>query len=122
TLFVALLMASHYENNQWVVQLALASAIFHSLEYMSIVTWSMNGAAAKSKSNVLARLSKMWLLFLIVFVVVIGMGNYLLSRGYFEFWVFINIVIAFWHYCFDGMIWKRPKRSKVAAPSLGGAT
>jgi len=116
SLFVSLLLASHYENRQWVVQLALASAVFHSLEYMSIVTWSMNKAKSKSRSNVLTRLTQTWLLFLFIFVVVIGMGNYLLSRGYFEFWVFINIVVAFWHYCFDGMIWKSRKPA-AADPS-----
>ncbi len=122
TLFASLLLASHYENNQWVVQLALASAVFHSLEYMSIVTWSMNGARSPGKSNALARLSKMWLLFLVIFVVVIGLGNYLLSRGYFELWVFVNIVVAFWHYCFDGMIWKSRKPSPTASPSAAIAS
>ncbi|GAA5511144.1 hypothetical protein [Novipirellula caenicola] len=122
TLFAFLLLASHYENNQWVVQLALASAIFHSLEYMSIVTWSMSGSRGSSKSNALARLSKMWLFFLIVFVVVIGLGNYLLSRGYFELWVFVNIVVAFWHYCFDGMIWKSRKPSSAASPATAVAS
>ncbi|WP_442508036.1 hypothetical protein SH528x_006986 [Novipirellula sp. SH528] len=122
TLFASLLLASHYENNQWVVQLALASAIFHSLEYMSIVTWSMSGSRGSSKSNALARLSKMWLLFLVIFVVVIGLGNYLLSRGYFELWVFVNIVVAFWHYCFDGMIWKLRKPSPAASPATAIAS
>lgn len=122
TLFASLLLASHYENNQWVVQLALASAIFHSLEYMSIVTWSMSGSRGSSKSNALASLSKMWLFFLIVFVVVIGLGNYLLSRGYFELWVFVNIVVAFWHYCFDGMIWKSRKPSSAASPATAVAS
>ncbi|EMI16004.1 putative membrane protein [Rhodopirellula maiorica SM1] len=117
TLFASLLLASHFENNQWVVQLALASAIFHSLEYMSIVTWSMSGSRGSSQANALARLSKMWLLFLVIFVVVIGLGNYLLSRGYFELWVFVNIVVAFWHYCFDGMIWKSRKPSSASKPS-----
>jgi hypothetical protein len=117
TLFMSLLMASHYESTSWVVQLALASAIFHSLEYMSIVTWSMGKTPRESRSNALTKLSAMWLLFLLVFVVVIGLGNYLLARGYFEFWVFVNIVVAFWHYCFDGMIWRSRKGSSVSTSS-----
>lgn len=117
TLFSSLLIASHFESNRYVVALALASAIFHSLEYMSIVTWSMNGPRHEGKSNPLVRLSQMWLLFLIMFVVIIGLGNYALSRGYFELWVFINIVVAFWHYCFDGMIWRSRKSSPQPASS-----
>lgn len=117
TLFSSLLIASHFENSQYVVALALASAIFHSLEYMSIVTWSMHGSRGTGTSNPLVRLSQMWLLFLIMFVVIIGLGNYALSRGYFELWVLINIVVAFWHYCFDGMIWRSRKSSPQPAPS-----
>ena len=114
SLFTALLLASHLENSQWVVQLALASAIFHSLEYMAIVTWSMNRTRETSQSSVLTHLATVWMSFLAIFIIVIGLGNYLLSRGYFEFWVFVNIIVAFWHYCFDGMIWKSKKRK--AAP------
>lgn len=116
SLFTALLLAAHYQNNQLVIQLALASAIFHSMEYMSIVTWSMKKPGSKSPDNPLTRLSKIWILFLGIFVLVIGLGNYLLSKGFFETWVTINLVVAFWHYCFDGMLWKSPKRAATATP------
>ncbi len=120
-LFASLLIASHYENSQYVVALALASAVFHSLEYMSIVTWSMSGNRDRKNPSPLVRLSQMWLLFLIVFVVVIGLGNYAVSRGYFELWVFINIVVAFWHYCFDGMIWRSRRSSSKVSSSTPAA-
>ncbi|WDQ18508.1 hypothetical protein [Rhodopirellula sp. P2] len=120
SLFAALLLAAHYQNSQLVIQLALASAIFHSMEYMSIVTWSMKKSGAKTDPNPLARLSKIWMLFLVVFVLVIGLGNYLLSRGFFEAWVTINLVVAFWHYCFDGLLWKSPKR-RASSSSAGAA-
>ncbi|KLU04041.1 putative transmembrane protein [Rhodopirellula islandica] len=120
SLFAALLLAAHYQNSRLVIQLALASAIFHSMEYMSIVTWSMKKSGAKNANHPLARLSKIWMLFLVMFVLVIGLGNYLLSRGFFEVWVTINLVVAFWHYCFDGLLWKSPKR-RVPSPSAGAA-
>ncbi len=115
-LFTAMLWASHQERNGLVIQLALASAVFHSVEYLSIVTWSMRRSPKTKPSKSFAYLSQMWLLFLAIFVVVIGAGNYLLSRGYFDLWVLMNLVVAFWHYCFDGMLWKSPKRP--AAPAL----
>ncbi|MCC9657419.1 hypothetical protein [Rhodopirellula halodulae] len=117
-LFTCLLLAAHYENSRLVIQLALASAIFHSMEYMSIVTWSMKKSGTLPNSNPLTRLSKIWMLFLVAFVLVIGLGNYLMSRGYFEIWVLANLVVAFWHYCFDGMLWKSPKPK---AQTGGGA-
>lgn len=112
SLFTAMLLAAHLQKSQLVIQLALASAIFHSMEYMSIVTWSVRKHDAGIR-NPLGQLSKTWFLFLAAFVLVIGIGNYLMSRGFFEFWVTANLIVAFWHYCFDGMIWKRrPQASR----------
>jgi hypothetical protein len=115
-LFSAMMWAAHQERNGLVIQLALASAVFHSVEYLSIVTWSMRRSPKAKPSKPFAYLSQMWLLFLGIFVVVIGAGNYLLSRGFFDVWVLMNLIVAFWHYCFDGMLWKSPKRP--AAPAL----
>ncbi len=112
-LFVAMLAACRYENNSLVLQLALASAVFHSLEYMSIVTWAVQ--KSKSTTKLFASMARTWLLFLVIFVLVIGAGNYLLSKGWFELWVTINLMVAFMHYGFDGMIWKSPKPKAAAA-------
>ncbi len=115
TLFVAMLAAAHWQRSQLVIQLALASAVFHSLEYMSIVTWSVQ--KSKSTARLFTAMARTWLLFLLVFVVVIGAGNYLVSRGWFEFWVLINLMVAFLHYGFDGMIWKAPRSRSAVATS-----
>ncbi len=118
-LFTAMLYASHLQDSQLVLRLALASAIFHSLEYLAIVTWSVQQSRGKPASagdaqpGVFAYLAGMWMLFLVAFVVLIGVGNYLLSRGYFEVWLLVNMIVAFWHYCFDGLIWKSPKRTRA---------
>ena len=123
-LFSSMLLAAHWEKGQLVLQLALASAIFHSFEYLSIVTWSVQQSRQRSQRAtsvaLFSYLSQMWILFLLIFVVVIGVGNYLLSRGLFEFWVLINIVVAFWHYLFDGMIWKRPAKPAKPIVAAGG--
>lgn len=122
TLFTSMLMAAHLEKSQLVIQLALASAVFHSIEYLSIVTWSMQRSRKAPASNIFAYLSTMWLFFLATFVVVIGAGNYLLSRGFFDLWVLINLIVAFWHYCFDGFIWKSRKRSAASSVLPQGAS
>lgn len=110
-LFTGMLAAAHFEKSQWIIHLALASAIFHSVEYLSVVTWSMQSNSKLPAGNPLHRLSKMWMLFLAIFIVVIGVGNYVTSQGYFEAWVFVNLVVAFWHYCFDGLLWRAPRNS-----------
>ena len=119
TLFSAMLLAAHYQKSQLVIQLALASAVFHSLEYLAIVTWSARRSSTGSPSGAFAYLSRAWILFLAIFVIVIGAGNYLLSRGYFDLWVLVNLVVAFWHYGFDGIIWKAPKRPAAATSAAG---
>ncbi|QDT09721.1 hypothetical protein [Stieleria marina] len=120
TLFTSMLMAAHFQNSHLVIQLAVASAIFHSMEYMSIVTWTVRKPVASPKENPLSQLSQAWFLFLCFFVVVIGVGNYILSLGFVEWWVTINLIVAFWHYCFDGIIWKRgPKPGGTPVPTSG---
>ncbi len=122
TLFSSMLIAAHLEKGQLVIQLALVSAVFHSIEYMSIVTWSTRTSKRQSQPSMFARLARIWLLFLAIFVIVIGAGNYLLSRGMFDLWVTINLIVAFCHYCFDGMIWKAPKPRPLPLANSLGAT
>jgi len=111
TLFSSLLLAAHFQITALVLKLSLASAIFHAVEYLAIVSWSTQSAKNQTRSDVFGHLSRRWLLYLALFIAVIGAGNYLLSTQLRDLWILLNIVVAFWHYCFDGMIWKAPPPS-----------
>jgi hypothetical protein len=118
-LYTALLAAAHAERVRPVVSLALASAVFHAVEYLAIVTWATGvrgGDAGRTAST--AAVLRTPLLLLAVFLLVVGAGNYAVSRGFFEAWVAVNLVVAFCHYGFDGIIWRR--RPAAVATTDGG--
>jgi len=42
-----------------------------------------------------------------VFVLVLGSAGWLLDQGWLEFWLTVNVVVAFLHYAYDGLLWRR---------------
>jgi len=116
SLFLALLAAAHAEQRKLILALSLASAVFHATEYFAVVHWSSTlgssrQAAAQRPAAVSASFTN-GCLQLAAFALIIGLGNYVVSRGFFEVWVAVNLAVAFCHYGFDGIIW----RSRPSAP------
>jgi hypothetical protein len=105
-LFLAMLYAAHYERRQLVIQLALASAIFHSVEYMAIVTWSSTTETQRQRQDIAGAMARKWILFLAFFILFLGFTNYVVAAGYQQLWILVNLIVAFLHYAYDGMIWK----------------
>lgn len=109
-LFSALLAAAHWERRTLMIQLALCSAVFHSIEYMGIVTWASTTPSNTQRNDLFGKLARQWGLFLVFFVLFLGLSNYILAHGNPDLWILINLIVAFLHYGFDGMIWKtRPQ-------------
>lgn len=115
-LYASLLAAAHMERVKPVLSLALASAVFHAVEYLAVVTWSAPQGGVRPR-RVRSSLGRP-LLLLAAFVIIIGAGNYVVSRGFFNVWVAVNLVVAFCHYGFDGIIWRERQSASVLA---GGA-
>ncbi|WP_237226082.1 hypothetical protein [Rubinisphaera sp. JC750] len=113
SLFSAMLLAVHFNSKQMVLQLALASALFHAVEYLAIVSWSMNSKKTTARRDLFGHVGSRWLGYLVVFVVLIGASAWMLEQGAFKIWAAVNLMAAFLHYSFDGIIWKKP-RSKSA--------
>lgn len=110
SLFLALLAAAHAEQRKAVLALSLASAVFHATEYLAVIHWSRTAANRRRgelqpQASVARGLSS-GCGQLVAFAVIIGLGNYAVSRGFFEAWVAVNLVVAFCHYGFDGIIWR----------------
>jgi hypothetical protein len=66
--------------------------------------------------GLLAHLVPRWGIALAVFVVVLGAGGWLIDQRFVEAWLFLNVVAAFLHYAYDGLIWRRPAPA-VAHPA-----
>ena len=46
-----------------------------------------------------------------VFVLVLGAGGWLMDQRLLEVWLFLNVVVAFLHYAYDGLIWRHRSAS-----------
>ncbi|HBN76326.1 MAG TPA: hypothetical protein DD473_11010 [Planctomycetaceae bacterium] len=113
TLFSCLLLAVHIHSEKLVIQLALASALFHAVEYLAIVSWSMQSTRVVKRKDLFGYVGSRWIGYLVVFVIVLGAGAWAMEHGAVKLWAAINLMVAFLHYSFDGMIWKKPRQAKV---------
>jgi hypothetical protein len=110
SLYLSLLWAAHERRPGLVLSLATAGAVFHAVEYLSLVTWSVRRrhATMGTEMGVLGRLASCWGLTLAAFMLILGAGGWLLDQRFVEAWLLLNVIVAFLHYAYDGMIWRRP--------------
>jgi hypothetical protein len=108
-LYSSLLWAVHERRLGLVFALATASALFHAMEYLALVSWSLRERhSAKGEAmGIMSHLVPRWGIALAVFVVVLGAGAWFMNTRFIEVWLFINVIVAFLHYAYDGLIWRR---------------
>jgi hypothetical protein len=107
-LYISLLAAVHANRPALVLSLATASAVFHATEYLALVAWSVHGrhAARPNQLGTLNYLVPRWGLAMGIFVLVLGAGGWLLDQHLMKTWLLVNVIVAFLHYAYDGMIWR----------------
>jgi hypothetical protein len=117
SLYVSLLWAVHTHRPDIVLSLATASAWFHASEYLAIIGWHMQRRANASgnRNSVLPWIAPRWGLTLMTYAIVLGSGSLLMDRDVPELWLLVNVIVAFLHYTYDGMIWK--SRRSAGLPS-----
>jgi hypothetical protein len=108
-LYVGVLGAAHFNRPALVLSLTTASALFHATEYLALVSWTVGArhAALDCRLGLLSYVVPRWGLALGCFVLVLGAGGWLLNQHLMKPWLLINVIVAFMHYAFDGMIWRR---------------
>jgi hypothetical protein len=108
-LYLVLLWAVHERQLGWVLALATAAALFHAIEYLSLVSWSVRQrhASLGSRMGLLGFLAPRWGIVLAAFVLVLGAGGWVMDQGFMEGWLLVNVVVAYLHYAYDGLIWRR---------------
>jgi hypothetical protein len=108
SLYLGMLWAAHTQRPGLVLMLATASALFHAIEYLALVGWAVQRrhGGRTDQRNLLARIVPQWGLALAMFLVILGLGGWLLDRHLLQLWLTINVIVAFMHYAYDGMIWK----------------
>lgn len=117
TLYVSLLWAAHLRQPGLVLALALASALFHAIEYLALVTWSVQRTYIErgDRMGFLGWLASRWGAALAIFVLILGAGGWLMNESFLETWLLINVIVAFLHYAYDGLIWRRGAKTEAPA-------
>jgi hypothetical protein len=118
-LYSALLLALRGRHTVLVIALTAASATFHAVEYLAILTsyaWRRTGQGGPGLFRAMAQ---RWLGFLAAYVVVLGLAAVMMERSLRELWFGLNLWAAFLHYAYDGLIWKL--RRPATAQVLGAA-
>lgn len=113
-LYLCLLAAVHWPNPRMVLILTTASALFHAMEYLALVGWMVQ-QRHHQHGNALGPLSWLaprWIAVLTVFVILLGTTGWWLESEPSQTWLLINVIVAFLHYAYDGMIWRRPRKRR----------
>lgn len=112
-LYTGLLLSIRANRPVLVLLLTTASALFHAIEYMAIVSWSVRSRHGEKKEETFfGRLLPRWGLVLLIYMTILGVGGWLMNEHLLRIWLTLNVIIAFLHYSYDGLIWKsRPKRA-----------
>lgn len=120
-LFVGLLGAVHARLPAVVLTLTTASAWFHASEYLAVVGWRMqtqsNCGGTHSQYGLYRWIASRWAFSLAIFVVILGSCGWLLEHHFLEFWLLINVIAAFLHYGYDGILWKK-RKSEPSPPAM----
>ena len=114
-LYIALIVVAHRRAGGIAAGLTLAHAIFHAVEYISIVGWSVNGKRAGALGRIHRRLG----LWVVGFMGVLMLANWLLASYSLWLWALVTLLVSPVHYGIDGVIWKsRPKTPVLLRPLL----
>lgn len=108
-IYVSLLWAVHERSFGLLLALSTASALFHAIEYLALVSWSVrqHHTTQSNEMGVLSYFVPRWGTALALFMVILGAGGWLADQRYVEAWLTINVIVAFLHYAYDGLIWRR---------------
>lgn len=108
TLFLAMLWAVHTSRPRLVLSLATASALFHAIEYLTLVGWSVarRHGTLGDRMGLLGYLAPRWAIALALFLIILGSSGWLLDQHLLQPWLLVNVIVAFLHYAYDGMIWR----------------
>lgn len=112
-LYVSLLAVVHFNHPALALSLATASAIFHATEYLALVSWSAERRRAipAEQLGIFGYFLPRWGLVLAAFMLILGSFGWLLQRHLLQPWLLLNVIVAFLHYAYDGLIWRRGKKA-----------
>jgi hypothetical protein len=117
SLYICLLWAAHSMQPRIVLALTTASALFHATEYLAIVSWSVRQRSDHhgTKLGWLHWFAGRWSLTLAAYIAILGIGGWMIEQHWLKFWLWLNVIVAFLHYAYDGLIWGRSRAGRKAS-------
>ena len=107
TMYTMLLFAIRSGDHYRVIAMSAASAAFHAVEYMAIVTfYAWRRQATGSAGGLFRKMTRHWLRILAIYMIALGLISQYTDRNLKELYMGLNLWAAFLHYAYDGMIWK----------------
>lgn len=112
SLYSTMLWSIHTSQPRATLALTTASALFHATEYLAIMTWSVRQRAQQRGQEIglLYWFANRWAMTLVVYLVVLGVIGKLFEEKWLEVWLTMNVIVAFLHYSYDGLIWRRSRK------------
>lgn len=117
-LYSGFILSLRFGWGQGIVVFAAAGSMFHAVEYLAIVTHYATRRETVGSESPFRSLARSWLLFLGLYLLVLGsLGAWmsLPENGFVVLWQGLNLWMAFVHYAYDGMIWKLRRPATAAA-------
>jgi hypothetical protein len=117
-LYTGFLLSLHFHSVWLMMVFAAAGSMFHAVEYLAVVTHYAYRRRSIGSDGPFRILAKSWLLFLGLYVLILGTIGAWVSRpenDWYNFWLGLNFWAAFVHYAYDGMIWKLRRPETAAA-------
>lgn len=118
TLYGLLLLALRSDWQHGVIALTAAASLFHSTEYLALVTHYARGRQHAGSAGLFQRMAGRWLGLLGAYAVFLGLVGVWMANptaGMPSLWVGLNLWAAFLHYAYDGLIWKLRRPATAAA-------
>ncbi len=116
SLYVSLLLSLRSGYHRLVITLTVASAAFHAIEYLAVVTYYAGRRREFGSRALFQMMAKRWLELLAIFVIGFGAFASYVDHFHLQIWLGLNFWAAFLHYAYDGLIWKL--RQPVTANTL----
>lgn len=113
--YTSMIMAIRYEMHGLMVGCAAAATMFHSVEYLAIVTWHVKKSKSLQETKPFCYFVPRWAVSLLAFMTGCLVSAVILQSRFVYAWVFLNLIISFLHYAYDGLIWRGPKKPSIPA-------
>jgi hypothetical protein len=119
-LYSLLLLGLHFDWKETVIALTTASSLFHAVEYLAIVTHYALRRRTIGSKGAFRVMARNWFRVLSLYLIALGvLAATVEAKTVPDWWIGLNVGIAFLHYAYDGIIWKLRRPATAQALGVG---